>query len=165
MIERCKSESSFTAKKEYNAVVCGVNIKPISKKDKKIKTFLDIVQECEKTKWRVFVHCRLDNGDQYDAIFELENSYVIKQGGVCPFTKRVKKNIKKLSIRNNKYTTAIIPVILRIFGVNEWVELIGTKVTLIEENEGMSIGISGYYERDHDMRILPEYYEYHSSNE
>lgn len=163
MIKKCISSNSDYSQKEYNAVVCGVNIKPISKKNKKVKTFLGISAECEKTKWGIFVHCRLDDGDQYDAIFELENSYLLKNGGVCPFVKRLRKGSKSSTLEKNKYTTAVIPAIFKIFGVNEWVELIGSKTILIQEHLGMSIGVSGYYDKT-GMKVLPDYYEYHTND-
>ncbi len=97
--------------------ICGVNIKPIKvKKNKKLKLGLS-TRRSDVTTWGVFIHFRMANGDQYDLIF--------------PIGKTFKTNSRSLDnylpMKCEDYNWSV-PEILRLCGVNEWVELIGTQM-------------------------------------
>lgn len=93
-----------------NAVVCGINIKPID--SLLIKKGDD---EIFKKKWGLFVHLKREDGSQIDFVYKLETTknYVL---GVA---------MRKL---RNKNKIAVIPNVFNSFGVGEWVEMVGTVV-------------------------------------
>lgn len=141
------------------AEVCGINIKEIKHKEKTGKKDLIPVPK-RITTWGIFLHIRMSNGDQYDAIWNVDKSYTI---GACdvPIKKINKKYI-------NRHMIASIPTVLRTVGVNEWVEIIGSKVRIkslsgtFPANSGF--GISPLNEKD-GRWFYPDYFEIHSSGE
>ena len=102
-----------------HAVVCGVNIKTydfqiIGKRD----------QYSIKEKWGLFLHLRLDDGSQVDAVYHLNTSLTDKSYISMPL-----KKLKKRKRTVNRLST--FPAVLRLLGVNELVELFGVEVEII----------------------------------
>lgn len=130
--------------------ICGANIKPIKvKKNKKITHgYAKYVRDV--TVWGVFIHIRMESGDQYDLVFK-----------IC---RTAPSNWWSLPIHwlsnKNKNPEWNIPWILAIFEVNEWVELIGKrvsiKVTYQGNDDNASIAISCPRPKG---EFFPDYYE------
>lgn len=135
--------------------VCGINIKEIKHKEKTGKKSLIPVPK-RITTWGIFLHIRIQNGDQYDAIWNIDKSYTM---GDCDIP--IKKIDKKYI---NRYEIASIPTVLRAVGVNEWVDVIGSKV-IIKSLNGAFPPVTGFgispLEEESGRWFYPDYFEIH----
>lgn len=166
--------------KYMEGVICGINIKPITIKHKKIKFGKKLKIPGKVTKWGIFLHLRMENGDQYDVMWELESSAVSLSNEI-PF-KLFAAELPFPVINNKKKrkTYSIIPTLFKICNANEWVEMIGKHVELLiygnitsesytsgklyhddnDEQHGFSICINDDNGICMDT-IEPDYYEIH----
>lgn len=135
--------------------ICGVNIKAFKEKEKTVKDRGINVQK-KITTWGLFLHIRMDNGDQYDAIWKLDKS----------FTKGL-NNIPQCKVMSKKARYFVEPTIAKLFracGVNEWVELIGTTIR-VKPIDGLYPAKNGFaispLEEQDGRWFYPEYYEIH----
>lgn len=113
--------------------ICGANIKPIN-----VDSALPGIDIIGKIKWGIFIHVRMENGDQIDLVFR--HSITVKSIGFPGIVSRDFK--KKRSVR--------IPDLLMMFDVNEWVELFGKKLYIFKVTKddkviGVSIRLSEIY--------------------
>lgn len=136
-------------------VICGVNIKPIKTKSKKYKKKvwfskdgIDTTQT--KTTWGMFIHIRMEDGSQYDAVFHMVKTFSLD-------------DYNQLSIdgdKTDKRSSALIPSIIKTLNVNEWVELIGTEV-VVKSNDGRYPADNGFIfaAKNSNEYLIPSYYE------
>lgn len=140
MLKKCKySRDIFGVQNTLNikeVTICGANIKPYKTK----KIIKPMIPDKLVTCWGIFIHIKLDNGDQYDAVWRLDNTVTTEYNDFpcLAYTKKKKKNKDK-----NKIPESPIATVLRAAGVNEWVELIGTRVRLKPIGES-SIASNGF---------------------
>lgn len=99
-------------------IICGVNIKAIKLKKKQVK-----VKYAKRwttvTTWGMFIHVRMESGDQYDLIFPI--------GKTAPFNNWSLPQVVSPKHSENYWD---IPSIIHICGANEWVELIGKRMII-----------------------------------
>lgn len=160
MIERfvylSSMESMTTDFHSEEGIICGVNIKAFKEKEKTVKE-AGIPVLKKTTTWGLFLHIRMPNDDQYDAIWELEKTFTKGLDDV-PRHKVAKK-------RDRYFIEPTVAKVFRACGVNEWVDLIGTKIRvkpmggLFPANNGF--GISPTDEQS-GRWFYPEYYEIHT---
>lgn len=152
---------------EIKGTICGINIKPIFPTKSKMVDSDNFV-ECDikyTKKWGLFVHIRLENNDQYDAVWKIEDTFSLNSEYGVPEKKDGKKK------RKQHITHPTIPTLFNIIGVDEWVDVIGTEVIIIPINgiipahDGFAIvGTDDVHERyklDTDSIMFPDYFWIH----
>lgn len=131
MMNKCKRGSFSHRNKIISEVgiICGVNIKPLKVKyelNKNIKfrygkIIGDKNSQYNVATWALFIHIRMESGDQYDAIFKIDKSAC---NGIV---------MRSVKFPYDKFFT--IPQILRLCGVEEWVELTGKKMEVLTSRD------------------------------
>jgi hypothetical protein len=126
-----------------DGTVCGINIKPMD-------TFnIGFNKEAEyriEKKMAIYLHVRLCIGDQYDLIFPMVPSNILIQDGVnnalvkVPYQKKkkyfkdddVEGSAKRWNLSRGRYVNPVDEV-LYACGVDEWVNIIGSNVKIVEQ--------------------------------
>lgn len=153
-----KMSSDFHAEE---GCVCGANVKKIETSEKTIKRRNGMRFQRVTTTWGVFIHIRMDNGDQYDAVWKIGKTFT---EGLCdvPMTKKLKKKSRNIT------AVDVIPTVLRAIGVSEWVDMIGTKVR-VKPIDGIHPAENGFgvspINEEKGRWFYPDLYEIHTDHE
>ena len=145
-----------------HGVICGANIKEIKEK-RKIKVIRDdnpLLPRLSLTKktWGLFLHVRMDNGDQIDVIMKLYRTKEYAQS----------RNDPRLN-KPCKFRIPVLPILFNKLGIDEWVELVGTNVYIDTKdykcNKVAMVMLRDYGDmKNTSMRartIHPDFYEIH----
>lgn len=159
MIKRFVYMSSFTKMStnfhSQEGTICGVNIKAFKEKEKTVKRDgVPVVRRI--TTWGLFLHIKMENGDQYDAIWKINKTFTEGHNKI--------PQCKPLSRKASYFVEPAIAKVFRACGVKEWVELIGTKIRVKPTGRSLDIhdgfGISPIDEQS-GCWFYPEFYEIH----
>lgn len=124
-------------------VVCGINIKTIdSMLLQKGKT------QIFKKKWGLFVHLKREDGSQIDLVYSLGKTTNSQDSIPC----------KKLKNKHPMIVMATIPSVFESFGVEEWVQMVGTHILLryiIDEDKELLI----VPKNNKHYNIYPDYFD------
>lgn len=149
-----KMSNDFNAEEGF---ICGANIKELHTTEKTIKQKSGMLVRRNMTTWGVFIHIRMKNGNQYDAVWKLGKSFTEGAFGV-PLMKVPKRKSKKDVI------SATIPTVLRAIGVSEWVNIIGT-VVRVKPVDGVHPAVNGFgispIDENFGGWFYPDYFEIH----
>lgn len=161
MLKKCKyNEVVFGIQNALNikeVTICGANIKPYKTKE----IIKPMIPDKLITSWGIFIHLKLDNGDQYDAVWKLDNTLTSEYNDVPCLAPKKKKTKKE---NKNKIPESPVATVLRAAGVKEWVDLIGTKVR-IKPIPSMSNSYNGFcispINEEKGRWFYPDYFELH----